>query len=116
MAQECSSKRNAYILQKDHEYSTISSRMLKRIRLNNEFRYQTRNTTTREAAWEVAKDAVRRHLESGKPAQYRITYAHSIARMIAQCFVSRAQVVAATRKFDPDSVEARTAQAHRRQL
>ena len=34
--------------------------------------------------------------------------------MTARCFISRAQVAAATRKLDPDGVAARIAQAHRR--
>ena len=107
-------KEMLYILQKNPEYSTITLRNLKSIRLQNGLQYRNRTTSAQEAAWEVAQEVVKRHLESGQSARYGITYEYSIARMTARCFVSRSQVAAATRTLDPDGVAARKAKAHRR--
>ena len=71
------------------------------------------NRAAHKAAWEVAQEVVQQHLKLGQSARYGITYAHSIARMTARCFVSRAQVAAATRKLNPKGVVARKAQAYR---
>ena len=109
-------KEMLYILQKKPEYSIITLCVLQKIRFSNRLRYRNRTVATQEAAWEVAQEVVKQHLQSGQSARYRITYSHSIARMTAQCFISRAQVAAATRQIDPNRVEARKAQAHRRRL
>jgi hypothetical protein len=107
-------KEMLYILQKKPEYSTLTLRNLQSIRLQNGFPYRNMKRAAHEAAWEVAQEVVQQHLKSGQSARYGITYAHSIARMTAHCFVSRAQVSAATQKLDPKGVAARKAQAHRR--
>jgi hypothetical protein len=98
-----------YILQKKPEYSTLTLRILQNIRLQHGFPYRNRNRAAHEAAWEVAQEVVQQHLKSGQSARYGITYTHSIARMTAHCFVSRAQVATATRELDPNGVAARIA-------
>ena len=98
-----------YILHKNPEYATISPDILKRLRLKHGFRYRNRTLATREDAWEVAREVVLQHLKSGQSARYGITYAHSITRMTAKCFISRNQVAAFTQELDPISVALRTA-------
>jgi hypothetical protein len=107
-------KEMLYILQKKPEYSALTLRILQNIRLQHGFSYRNRNRAAHEAAWEVAQEVVQQHLKSGQSARYGITYTHSIVRMTARRFVSRAQVAAATRKLDPNGVAARKAKAHRR--
>jgi hypothetical protein len=85
-----------YILQEKPKYSALTLRNLQSIRLQNGFSYRNRTRTAHEVAWEVAQEVVQQHLKSGQSARYGITYAHSIARMTAHCFVSRDQVAAAT--------------------
>ena len=101
-----------YVLQRNPEYTAISPDILKRLRLKHGFQYRNRTLATQEAAWEVAREVVLQHLQSGQSARYGITYAHSISQMTARCFISRDQVAALTRELDLVGVEARTAKIH----
>ena len=102
-----------YILQQDPRFKNLTLSKLKRLRLKHRFLFRNYTRTDQEVALQTAYDVVLQHLKSGQSARYGITYAHTIARMTAKCFISRDQIAEMNRRLDPVGVAARTARAHR---
>ena len=102
-----------HILQQDPRFTTLTPHALKCLRLKHRFLYRNNTLADQERATQIAHDVVLQHLKTGQSARYGITYAHTIARMTAQSFISRDQVASITRQLDPIGVASRTARTHR---
>ena len=102
-----------YILQEDPRFTSLTLATLKRLRLKHRFLFRNYSEADQELAHQTAYDIVLQHLQSGQSARYGITYSHTIARMTANCFISRNQIAEMNRQLDPVGVATRTAQAHR---
>jgi hypothetical protein len=102
-----------YILNQDERFSKLTLSTLKSLRLKHRFLFQNSTKADQETAREIASQVVLQHLQSGQSARYGITYAHTIVRLTAKCFISRNEIAEMNRQLDPIGVAARTAHAHR---
>jgi hypothetical protein len=102
-----------HILQQDPRFTSLTLATLKSLRLKHRFLFQNSTQADQEVARQTTYNVVLQHLKSGQSARYGISYTHTIARMTANCFISRDQIAEMNRQLDPIGVASRTAQAHR---
>src|SRR5436305_12038473 len=102
-----------YILHQDLRFTNLTLSTLKSLRLKHRFLFRNASTSDQEYANQTAYNIVLQHLKSGQSARYGVVYSYTIARMTANCFISRDQIMKLNQQLDPIGVASRTARTHR---
>src|SRR5436305_1622999 len=90
-------------------YSNLSSRQLKRLRLQYGFLRASRSDEQKQIPLEAARQEVRNQLTIGQSTRYGQVNAWTNVRRFGSVFISRNTISAVTREIDPEGVAFRRA-------